>query len=129
MNEPRTQNRPSGETGAVEVHAGELNIHLTHSTGLVGHTVEKQLDASLWRLVIGEIGLHDCTPALAGWFSIGFAYGQESMQPKLEQVEDERNQLYERLHHGKDLPDVRLRRMRAAADEYWQELMSGGDPE
>lgn len=122
------RNRPSDATGAVEVHAGGLNG--THdSTGLVGHTVERQLDSALWRLVLGDLGLHDLTPALAGFYSLGFAHGQESPSPQIEQAEADRDSLYERLYYGKDLPDVRLRRMRAAAEEYWQELMSGGDGE
>lgn len=129
MNSPQTQNRPSGQTGAVEVQAGELNDSAFHSTGLVGHTVERQLDAALWRLVTGEIGLQDCTGALVGWYSVGFTHGQESLQPELEQTEAERDTLYERLHHGKELPDVRLRRMRAAAEDYWHEFISGGDSE
>lgn len=97
----------------------------TNSTGLVGHTVEKQLDGSLWRLVLGELGLQDLTPALRGFYSIGFAHGQESMRRPLDQAEADRDRYYERWQHGADLPDVRLRRMRAEAEDYWRELIGG----
>ncbi|ANJ26651.1 hypothetical protein ATC03_07940 [Agromyces aureus] len=63
-----------------------------------------------------EIGLHDLTPALAGFYSVGFNDGQESMAA-------ERDRLYERLYYGKELPDVRLRRMRAGAAAYWEEFV------
>lgn len=94
-------------------------------TECVGHLVEKQLDSTLWRLVSGELGLHELPPALAGFYSIGFAHGQESVQAQLEQAQSDRDRYYERWYNGKDLPDARLRRMRAAAEEYWEELIGG----
>lgn len=90
---------------------------------LVGATVERQLDASLWRLVQGEVGLHDLTPALVGFYSIGFAHGQDSLRPELERAQHDRDTYYERwTNPGQLLTDVRLRRMREAAEEWWQEM-------
>lgn len=91
-------------------------------TELIGHTVEKQLDAALYRLITGECSLHEYTSALRGFYSCGFWDGQESLRAKLENAEDARDRLYERLYHGKDLPEIRLRRMLAAAEEHWNEI-------
>lgn len=95
----------------------QVNVHR------VGHTVERQLDTTLWLLLNGDLGLQDLTPALAGFYSIGFADGQDSLRARLQTETDTADRLYERLHHGKDLPDVQLRRMRAAAAEYWEEVV------
>ncbi|NEN07614.1 hypothetical protein G3T36_17290 [Diaminobutyricibacter tongyongensis] len=72
-----------------------------------------------------EIGLHDCTPAIIGLYSIGYDHGRQSMLPELERAQDDRDALYERCYNpGSKLADVRLRRMRAAAEEYWAEFVA-----
>ena len=57
---------------------------------LIGCTVEKPLEAALWRLRLGEIGLEELTPALAGFCTLfhadGFKAGVESVQPALKQA-------------------------------------------
>ncbi|MGW9167909.1 hypothetical protein [Agromyces sp. NPDC055658] len=90
---------------------------------LIGYTVEQQLDGALYRLLSGECGLHDLTPALQGFYASGFWDGQESLRARLESAEDARDQLYERIHGGTDYPELRLRRMRAAAEDYWREFV------
>lgn len=92
-------------------------------TELVGFTVEKQLDATLWRLVTAELSLHECTPAIRGVYSLGFWDGQDSLRARLQDAEDAADRYYEQAFHGKELADVRLRRMRIAADEYWEEVV------
>ncbi|GAA2082396.1 hypothetical protein GCM10009840_18220 [Pseudolysinimonas kribbensis] len=44
----------------------------------VGSTVETQLDDALWKLVGGELDLHDLTPALAGFYVVGHSDGYRS---------------------------------------------------
>lgn len=70
---------------------------LTDSPGvshLVGHTVEKALDATLWRLVLGEIGLHELTPALAGFYHVGHADGVASQAGLLRQARHDAERMY-----------------------------------
>ncbi|TFD48715.1 hypothetical protein E3T46_14900 [Cryobacterium sp. Hh11] len=59
---------------------------------LIGHTVQKALDAALWRLRNDEISLDDLTPALAGFFLAGHAAALASVLPDLTRAEQERDQ-------------------------------------
>jgi hypothetical protein len=94
-------------------------------SALIGASVEKALDATLWQLVTNEIGLHDCTPAILGLYSIGFEHGRQSVLPQLEQAEADRDTYYERwTSPGSKLADVKMRRMRAAAEAYWDEFVA-----
>lgn len=91
---------------------------------LIGASVEKALDTTLWQLVLGEIGLHDCTPAIVGLYSIGHAHGVESVLEQLRQAENDRDRYFELwANPGKDLTDIRLRRMRQASEEYWRQFL------
>lgn len=92
------------------------------SSARIGHTVEKQLNAALYRLLTGECGLHEFTTSLQGWYSCGFWDGQQSLRAQLEDAEDARDLLYERLYYGEELPEIRLRRMRAAAEAHWEAI-------
>ncbi|TFC26996.1 hypothetical protein E3O55_13025 [Cryobacterium sp. MDB1-18-2] len=62
---------------------------------LIGATVEKALDATLWRLKSGELGLEDLTPALAAFYTIGHADGMAQMVYRLQQVEADRDRYYQ----------------------------------
>jgi hypothetical protein len=66
---------------------------------LIGHTVEKALDAALWRLRTGEIGLEDLTPGLAGFCTLshddGFKAGVESVAIELRQALSDRDRYYQ----------------------------------
>ncbi|MFC5791915.1 hypothetical protein EDM22_13805 [Agromyces tardus] len=91
------------------------------SADKIGATVEKALDATLWRLITGEIALHELTPALAGFYTIGHAHGVESVLERLRNTEHERDRYYELwTNPGTQLTDIRLRRMREAAEDYWR---------
>lgn len=71
---------------------------------LNGHTVETELGALLDRLIVGELGLHELTPALAGLVTYGFECGRGSQDPELA---DLRRQLA-RAEHERDLYFARL---------------------
>jgi hypothetical protein len=91
---------------------------------LVGATAEKPLDASLWRLITGEIGLQDCTPALRAWYQFGFDDGRKAAQTEIGRLElqlanvcRERDSLYERLTNpGKKLSQMKQRRIDQAVN-------------
>lgn len=65
----------------------------------IGATVESALDQTLTRLTEGEIGLHELTPALAGWYCRGYDDGRDSVRPELDQAEADAARLYE-LHYN-----------------------------
>lgn len=117
-----TNRNPSKETISPEVTSVLGNVG---RPALIGATVEKPLDASLWRMVTGEICLHDLTPALAGFYSVGFEDGRQSLAHELAKAENERDTFYERwANPGKELTEVRLRRAREAAEDYWDEFVA-----
>ncbi|TFB92774.1 hypothetical protein [Cryobacterium sp. HLT2-28] len=66
----------------------------TEPAGKIGARVETHLDATLWKLKAGEIGLHDLTPALMGFYSIGHSDGIASVAPQLEQALADRDRYY-----------------------------------
>ncbi|KGJ71901.1 hypothetical protein GY21_18960 [Cryobacterium roopkundense] len=103
------KNRPAG-TGPAEILAGGSNTSIVSAepaipvepTGLIGCTVEKPLDAALWRLRSGEIGLEDLTPGLAGFctlshadgYAAGFTAGVASVAVELRQAISDRDRYY-----------------------------------
>lgn len=50
----------------------------TQSTRLIGHTVDAELDATLWRLVSGDLTLSDLTPALRDWWVVAAEFGRQT---------------------------------------------------
>jgi hypothetical protein len=52
------------------------------------------MDATLWRLISGEIGLRDLTPALAGFYTLGFDAGRASLTTELDQACSDRDRYY-----------------------------------
>lgn len=87
---------------------------------LVGASVEGQLDAALTGLLGGVFGLHDLTPALAGFYSVGYDAGRASLEGELERARDEAARWYEIAHHpgAADYPDFIRRRLDAAAGTF-----------
>jgi hypothetical protein len=96
---PEREIRPT-VNGTDEVLAGSSTAPSVPATNtepskpvvLIGATVEKSLDATLWRLRTDEIGLDDLTPALAGFYLAGHAAALASVLPELTRVEQERDQ-------------------------------------
>jgi hypothetical protein len=83
----------------------------------IGHTVEAQLCAALDALLDGSVGLHELTPSLAGFYTVGHWHGSRSRDLELARVADERDALYERLYNpGMRLTEVRQRRIDQAID-------------
>ena len=62
--------------------------------GKIGAAVEAQLDATLWKLQAGTIGLHDLTPGLMAFYAIGHSDGIASIAPQLEQAICDRDRYY-----------------------------------
>ena len=106
MNE---ENRPLGR-GPARILAGSSNNSSVpapadkghESAELIGHTVEKPLDATLWRLRTGTVGLEALTPALRGFctlshddgYAAGFIAGVESTSAELRQAIADRDRYY-----------------------------------
>lgn len=91
---------------------------------LNGHTVETELGALLDRLIVGSLGLHELTPALAGFITLGFDQGRASrdrevaaLRQQLDQALRDRDTYYERLMNpGVKLTELHQRRERQALD-------------
>lgn len=61
----------------------------------IGASVDAELDATLWRLVGGEIGLSDCTPALQAWWCVAAEAGRQSAsRDEIEQLTRDRDRWY-----------------------------------
>lgn len=117
------ESRPQlGEAGAAEDQVTARSA--LDSTSLVGAAVEKQLDATLWRLIAGEIGLHDLTPALAGWYTLGYDAGRAAILPQLQGAEADRDRYYRAAY---DTPERLRERLDQGARDYWNEFIAGGD--
>lgn len=91
---------------------------------LNGHTVETELGALLDRLIVGELGLHELTPSIAGFVTYGFDSGRGSRDPeladlrrRLARAERDRDTYFEQLHNpGKKLTELHQRREQQALD-------------
>jgi hypothetical protein len=62
------------------------------NSALIGASVEKILDATLWRLRKNEITLEELTPALQSFFLDGHAAALASVLPELTKAELDRDQ-------------------------------------
>jgi hypothetical protein len=65
----------------------------------VGHSVEKQLGATLWQLFDGTLGLHELTPSLAAWWSLAYEEGRCSRQPEIDRLNAENESLWLRANN------------------------------
>ena len=98
---------------------------------LIGHTVEKALDAALWRLRKDEISLDDLTPALAGFYLAGHAAALASVLPELTRTEIERDQAVsdrDRYYRAAFSPrdSIRVGPSYAELEKTRHEMYSGG---
>ena len=93
-----------------------------YGTRLFGASVENHLDSILWRLVRGELGLHQLTPSLAAFWHLGYDDGRASLLPQLRQAEADRDRYYLRAF---DTPNRRRQRLDEAARESWNEILDG----
>lgn len=125
--------RRGENTETDEVLAGGLNTSIVSAhreqprkmQWNIGASVDNELERTLWRLVAGDIELYHLTPALAAWWTVAHEQGRRSVRPALQQAQDERDRYYEIAFYGKDLGDVRRRRMDAASENYWARLVRG----
>ena len=85
-------NRPGVGTEAIKSSAGELNNF--ESTAHIGHTVENQLDRILWQLILGEVELHELTPALAAWWTLAHESGRASRRAEVGHANAEADRYY-----------------------------------
>ncbi|MEB0265899.1 hypothetical protein [Cryobacterium sp. 10I5] len=94
------KSRPTANGAAQELtNATTASLKPEHSNpakpaALIGATVEKALDATLWRLKSGELRLEQLTPALAAFYTIGHSDGMAQMLYRLQQVEADRDRYY-----------------------------------
>lgn len=96
------KNPPATDRGALEALGGtESILQDTSDTRLIGHTVERQVDSTLWLLVRGEIELHQLTPALAGLYHVGYMDGRAAMQPDLDRAIADRDRFYRKAYPSK----------------------------
>lgn len=91
---------------------------------LNGHTVETELGALLDRIIVGSLGLHELTPSIAGFITLGFDQGRASrdrevaaLRQQLDQALRDRDTYFERLMNpGVKLTELHQRRERQALD-------------
>ena len=133
MTQQQKEIRPSADTRADEVVAGGLNTSIVTPAfaksrkveWAIGSSVDSELERTLWRLVAGDIEQYQLTPALAAWWTVAHEQGRRSLQPELEQAQADRDRYYEIAFYGRDLGDVRSRRMDEASEDYWNRLVAG----
>ena len=71
----------------------------------VGHTVENQLDKILWRLILGEVELHELTPALAAWWTLAHESGRASRQAEVDRLNSEADRYYRAAYNPRSRID------------------------
>lgn len=118
--------RPGDETETDQKQAGGLGSRIPEA--LRGSTVEKPLDATLWDLVQGRIGLNDLTPALAGFYTLGHHDGIASCKARIARLEQDADRLYVQAFNPADRAKLIRERMDNASESYWEQFVqSGGD--
>ena len=70
------------------------NENSSQATTYIGHTVENQLDRILWQLILGEVELHELTPALAAWWTLAHESGRASRQAEIDHANSEADRYY-----------------------------------
>jgi hypothetical protein len=86
------RSRPAGNRAA-NVQVSKAG-NISNSPTLIGASVENQLDAALWRLLNGEIGLQDLTPALRGWYTVAHDDGRASCRATIDKLTATADRLY-----------------------------------
>jgi hypothetical protein len=85
-------NASAGNRGAI-VQVSEAG-NISNCPTLIGASVEGPLDAALWQLQSGKIGLQDLTPALRGWYAVAYDDGRASCQATIERLSATCDRLY-----------------------------------
>lgn len=86
---------------------------------MIGATVEGQLSATLDRVLRGELGLHELTDSLAGFYHCGWADGRASCEPEIVRLEADRVRLYN-LAFPEDEYLIRQRIGQAIEDAFFE---------
>jgi hypothetical protein len=86
------RSRPAGNRAA-NVQVSEAG-NTSNCPTLIGSSVESQLEATLWRLQRGEIGLQNLTPALRGWYAVAHDEGRVSRQATIDKLTATADRLY-----------------------------------
>lgn len=90
---------------------------------LLGYTIEQQLSSALHSLILGRLELWQCTPSLAGIYTLAYDAGRTSrdaeisdLRRRLARAEHERDLAYTRLHNpGQRLHETIQDRIDAAS--------------
>lgn len=84
----------------------------------IGHTVENQLEDILWKLILGDVDLHQCTPALAAWWHLAYDEGRRSRQPEIDRLNTENESLWLRANNSPaEAVELVQRRLDGSFDE------------
>ncbi|AZZ52813.1 hypothetical protein [Rathayibacter festucae] len=95
-------------------------------TPLVGACVETGLHQALTDVLDGRLGLHQLTPALAGFWTIAYDQGRASRQPEIDRLQAEADRLYLRANNTPEkLREVVRLRLDEGAARYWVEWLRG----
>jgi hypothetical protein len=80
----------------------------------IGHTVDAELDATLWKLVAGEIQLSDCTGAIQDLWAVAAEQGRTlANRDRIERLTYERDMFYALWANGWTLGEYMRRRTEA----------------
>jgi hypothetical protein len=83
-------------------------------TARIGASVDAELDATLWRLVAGEIELTDCTGAIQDLWAVAAEQGRQLANlDRIERLTHERDMFYALWANGWTLGEYMRRRTAA----------------
>ncbi|MEA9997839.1 hypothetical protein QN367_01875 [Cryobacterium sp. RTS3] len=112
------KSRPTANGAAQELtNATTASLKPEHSNpakpaALIGATVEKPLDAILWKIILGHAELHQLTPALFAWWTLAHDTGRASRQAEIDRLSDENDRLYLRANNDpKQVAAITQRRL------------------
>ena len=63
------------------------------------------LDRILWQLILGEVELHELTPALAAWWTLAHESGRQSRQAEIDHANSEADRYYRAAYHPRSRID------------------------
>lgn len=113
-----TRSRPDGNGAAREDQVDGRST--SHGTELFDPGVENRLDATLWALVAGDIGLEDLPRAQLALWTVAYEAGRASVLPHLRQAEADRDRYFNAAYGSSD----QLRhRLDESAKDYWSEFL------
>ncbi|MFF2495846.1 hypothetical protein [Agromyces sp. NPDC058064] len=91
---------------------------------LIGASVEKALDGALWDLIHGRTGLHELTPALAGFYTLGHAAGIKSAELTIARLQFEADRLYVQAFNPADRARIIQQRMDEHFAAEWERFLN-----